>query len=161
GAVAGRGQRARLVCVFQSRRAPPALRSNHRLPGQLPGILPGRGYNLGRDAAALSVRETVGEMMESSYKQLTDFLLSVGAEAVEHSNKSYLAHLIGVYRDMKDAGCTEELCRAGMFHSIYGTELFQRFALPLERRAEVRALIGERAERLAYLNCVMDRATFD
>src|SRR5215470_384735 len=48
-----------------------------------------------------------------------------------------------------------------MFHSIYGTELFQRFALPLERRPDVRALIGERAERLAYLNCVMDRASFD
>jgi len=99
--------------------------------------------------------------MESSYKQLTDFLVSLGTEAVAHSNKSYLAHLIGVYRDMKDAGFTEELCRAGMFHSIYGTELFQRFALPLERRGEVCALIGERAERLAYLNCVMDRATLD
>jgi hypothetical protein len=99
--------------------------------------------------------------MESTYKQLTDFLVSLGTEAVEHSNKSYLAHLIGVYRDMQTAGCTEELCRAGMFHSIYGTELFQRFSLALERRAEVRALLGERAERLAYLNCAMDRATFD
>ena len=48
-----------------------------------------------------------------------------------------------------------------MFHSIYGTEQFQRFALPLERRGEVRAQIGERAERLAYLNCAMDRASFD
>src|SRR3954454_18541113 len=62
---------------------------------------------------------------------------------------------------MEARGCTEEQCRAGMFHSIYGTELFQGFKLPLERRGEVRALIGERAERLAYLNCAMDRATFD
>src|SRR6202044_787715 len=46
-------------------------------------------------------------------------------------------------------------------HSIYGTEMFQGFTLPLERRAEVRALIGDRAERLAYLNCAMDRASFD
>ena len=45
-----------------------------------------------------------------------------------------------------------------MFHSIYGTERFQGFTLPLERRPEVRNLIGERAERLAYLNCAMDRA---
>ena len=49
----------------------------------------------------------------------------------------------------------------GMFHSIYGTERFQGFTLPLERRGEVRDLIGERAERLAYLNCAMDRASFD
>ena len=48
-----------------------------------------------------------------------------------------------------------------MFHSIYGTEKFQGFTLPLERRGEVRALIGDRAERLAYLNCAMDRASFD
>ena len=48
-----------------------------------------------------------------------------------------------------------------MFHSIYGTEKFQGFTLPLDRRGEVRALIGDRAERLAYLNCAMDRASFD
>ena len=48
-----------------------------------------------------------------------------------------------------------------MFHSIYGTEMFQGFTLPLERRDEVRALIGDRAERLAYWNCAMDRASFD
>jgi hypothetical protein len=48
-----------------------------------------------------------------------------------------------------------------MFHSIYGTERFRGFTLPLDRRSEVRALVGERAERLAYLNCAMDRASFD
>jgi hypothetical protein len=62
---------------------------------------------------------------------------------------------------MQAQGCTEEVCRAGMFHSIYGTELFQKFALPPERRADIRTLIGERAERLAYVNCMMDRASFD
>jgi hypothetical protein len=99
--------------------------------------------------------------MASSFKRLTDFLVGLGVEQVDHTGKSYLAHLIGVYRYMKEKGCSEELCRAGMFHSIYGTELFQRFGLPLERRPEVRALIGERAEHLAYLNCAMDRASFD
>src|SRR6516225_10187301 len=99
--------------------------------------------------------------MDSQYKQMTDFLLGLGTEQVSHTNKTYLAHVIGVYRYMQARGCTEELCRAGLFHSIYGTELFQRFALPLERRSEVRSLIGERAERLAYLNCAMNRASFD
>jgi hypothetical protein len=99
--------------------------------------------------------------MQPTFKQLTDFLLELGTEQVSHTEKSYLAHVIGVYNYMKARGCTEELCRAGMFHSIYGTELFQRFALPLERRPEVQALLGERVERLAYLNCAMDRASFD
>jgi hypothetical protein len=99
--------------------------------------------------------------MQKDFKRLTDFFLASGAEQVGHSQKSYLAHVIGVYRDMEAGGCSEEVCRAGMFHSIYGTERFQRFALPLTRRPEVRDLIGDRAERLAYVNCVMDRASFD
>jgi hypothetical protein len=48
-----------------------------------------------------------------------------------------------------------------MFHSVYGTEQFRGFTLPLERRGEIRGLIGQRAEQLAYLNCVMDRASLD
>ena len=99
--------------------------------------------------------------MAAEMKRLTDFLLDVGIDKVSHTNKSYLAHLIGLYRDLEARGCTDDVCRAGMFHSIYGTELFQGFKLPVERRAEVRALIGERAEWLAYLNCAMDRASFD
>jgi hypothetical protein len=99
--------------------------------------------------------------MDQSSRRLTDFLLGMGVEKVAHSNKTYLAHLVAVYRLMQREGCSEECAQAGMFHSIYGTELFQGFALPLERRAEVQALIGERAERLAYANCAMDRASFD
>lgn len=37
----------------------------------------------------------------------------------------------------------------------FTARLFQKFKLPLERRDEVRALIGERAERLAYLFCAV------
>jgi len=99
--------------------------------------------------------------MATTYKQLTDFLLRLGIEDIGHSGKNYLAHLIGVYRDLQAWGAPEDVCRAGMFHSIYGTENFQKFGLPLESRAEVQALIGARAELLAYVNCVMDRATFD
>jgi hypothetical protein len=99
--------------------------------------------------------------MQTEFKRLTDFLVGLGVEDVKHTHKSYLAHLIGVYRLMESRGCSEEACRAGMFHSVYGTQRFQGFTLPLERRAEVRELIGERAERLAYINCAMDRATFD
>ncbi len=99
--------------------------------------------------------------MAEDFKRLTDYLRAQGIEQVGHTGKSYLAHLIGVYKLMQTQGCTEDACRAGMFHSVYGTERFQGFKLPLELREEVRALIGERAERLAYLNCAMDRSTFD
>jgi hypothetical protein len=96
-----------------------------------------------------------------SFKQLTDFLVSLGVDKVPHTNEVFLAHLIGVYRDLQSWDCDEDLCRAGLFHSIYGTERFQAFSLPLERRGDVRELIGPRAERLAYLNSAMDRNSFD
>jgi len=99
--------------------------------------------------------------MPAAYKDLTRFLVELGIESVPHSQKNYLAHLIAVHHLMKDAGCDEELCQAGMFHSIYGTQLFQGFKVELDRRDDVRRLIGDRAERLAYLNCAMDRESFD
>jgi hypothetical protein len=100
-------------------------------------------------------------MNDPLYKRMTGFLLSLGIEDMAHTGKTYLGHLLAVHRLMLEKGCEFDACRAGMFHSIYGTEEFQRYQLSLERRVEVRALIGERAERLAYLNCAMDRASFD
>jgi hypothetical protein len=99
--------------------------------------------------------------IREDFKRLTDFLVGMGVEQVPHTHKSYLGHLISVYRILESQGCSDDVCQAGLFHSIYGTERFQGFTLPLERSGEVRALIGDRAERLAYLNCAMDRASFD
>lgn len=100
--------------------------------------------------------------MDPAYRSMVDFLRGLGTEDVPHSGaKGFLAHLIGVFRDLETWGCERDVCRAGLFHSIYGTELFRRWSLPLDRRQEVQALIGERAERLAYVNCLMDRSTFD
>jgi hypothetical protein len=100
--------------------------------------------------------------MDPNYQPMIAFLRSLGTDDVPHSGKKgLLAHLIGVFRDLEAWGCERDVCRAGLFHSVYGTELFRRFALPLERRAEVRALIGERAERIVFANCLMDRSTFD
>jgi hypothetical protein len=100
-------------------------------------------------------------MDNNLFKRMTNFIRAVGANDVEHSQRTYLAHAIGVHNDMKRWGGDDELCRAAMFHSIYGTELFQRFTVPLDRRDDVRELIGERAEWFAYLNCAMNRAQFD
>lgn len=100
--------------------------------------------------------------MDPQYRQMVDFLVGLGTDSVPHSGeKGFLAHLIGVYKDLEAWGCNSDICRAGLFHSIYGTEKFRRFSLPLDRRGDVQRLIGQRAERLAFVNCVMDRASFD
>lgn len=97
----------------------------------------------------------------ATFKELTDYFQRVGANDVKHSNKGYLAHAIGVYNDLKEWGWNEELANIGLFHSIYGTQLFQGFTLPLDRRDEIRGLIGDRAELLSWWNCAIDRPYFD
>ena len=100
--------------------------------------------------------------MPRDLKRHTDFLLGLGTDKVPHTgDDAFMTHLISVYRDLDAWGCEEAVCLGGLYHSIYGTELFQRFALPLDRRGEVRALAGARAERLGYLNSAMDRPSFD
>ncbi|MFN8490092.1 MAG: hypothetical protein U0350_21070 [Caldilineaceae bacterium] len=99
--------------------------------------------------------------METKFKDLTNYIISLGAADISHSEKTYLAHAIGVYNDMRAWNGTDELCRAALFHSIYGTQGFQGFTLPLERQPELRGLIGAYAEKIAYLNCFMDRDSLD
>src|SRR6266542_3914162 len=99
--------------------------------------------------------------MAHDFKRLTGYLRDLGTDKVPHSQTPFLAHLIGVYTDLKEWGAPEHLVLAGLFHSIYSTEAFQKFGLPLEKRDEVRALIGERAERLCYINCALKRDSLD
>ena len=79
-------------------------------------------------------------------KELTQYFLQEEAAGIAHSGGSYLAHAIGVYRDLKSWDWDEEAARAGLFHSIYGTEIFQDFTLPVSRRNEIKSMIGEQAE---------------
>lgn len=99
--------------------------------------------------------------MPNDIKRYSDFLQSLGTRDVPHTGEGFFAHLVAVYRDLNKWGCDEAVCLAGLFHSIYGTEKFRLFGLPVERRQEVIDLIGPHAERVAYINCVMDRSTFD
>ena len=98
---------------------------------------------------------------DPQYKAMTRFLVDLGTEDVPHTGTVFLAHLVGVFNDLEAWDAEIPVCRAGMFHSIYGTEMFQGFSFPVERREEIKALIGERAEFVAWVNCVMDRSTFD
>jgi len=93
--------------------------------------------------------------------ELLDFLYSLGTAEIDHTGHDFLTHLRAVHDLLADHEAGAELAAAGLLHSIYGTEKFQDFCLPLDRRQEVSDLIGERAECIAWLNCIMDRSTFD
>lgn len=99
--------------------------------------------------------------MSAALKPYIEFLQNLGIDAVSHTQKTYLGHLVNVHNLLQSQGLDRDICLAGLFHSIYGTEKFQGFKLEFERRSELETLIGPRAERLAYWNCVMDRSTLD
>ena len=85
----------------------------------------------------------------------------VPAALAHNGEETFDNHLVGVQSVLRSWGACEALCDAALFHSIYGTEGFQGFKLPLAQRGEIAALIGPRAERLAWIFCMVDRATVD
>lgn len=87
--------------------------------------------------------------------RLLGFLRDAGAQRTGHSGRSLLDHLWGTYRLLQLRGAEPAVCLAGLFHSVYGTSIFQRSTT--EDRAAVRALIGERAEHLAWTFCRLQR----
>ena len=68
---------------------------------------------------------------------------------------------MGVQSVLRSWSASETLCNAALFHSIYGTEGFQGYKLPLSHREEIAGLIGPEAERLAWIFCMVDRASVD
>eukprot|EP00746_Dinoflagellata_sp_MGD_P088771 gnl/MRDRNA2_/MRDRNA2_35092_c0_seq1.p1 gnl/MRDRNA2_/MRDRNA2_35092_c0~~gnl/MRDRNA2_/MRDRNA2_35092_c0_seq1.p1 ORF type:complete len:634 (-),score=129.02 gnl/MRDRNA2_/MRDRNA2_35092_c0_seq1:79-1980(-) len=88
-----------------------------------------------------------------------------GIQPVAHGSRGegdLLSHLSGCRNTMATTFHeSDALVNAALFHSIYGTEGFQGKTVPLSERDQVRSLIGEVAEEVAFLNCVMDRSSLD
>jgi hypothetical protein len=86
------------------------------------------------------------------------YLVGRQAALLEHSGATLLAHLLGTRGILESWGTRECVCLAGLFHSVYGTPSFDGL-IGLEARPEVRRVIGDQAEALAYLFGAMTRAT--
>ena len=82
------------------------------------------------------------------------FLRKIGAYDVRHnSHEQLLPHLRGTCELLRSWGARAELCDAGLFHSVYGTEFFATDTLQTSARAEIQEVIGEEAEALVWLWC--------
>ena len=91
----------------------------------------------------------------SDYKE---FLKIYKTDQIDHpTGGSLFVHLCRVYELLKEWKNPEKVCRAGLFHSIYGTTKFTQQTLSLEERSLVQKTIGKEAEYYAYLFCAIDR----
>jgi len=83
--------------------------------------------------------------------------VDLGTRGIRHSGRDFYTHLKGTHDLLEVWGNRPEVCRAGLFHSVYGTAKFKRRVVPFARRDLVRDLIGSEAEALAYVFCVTAR----
>jgi dihydrofolate synthase / folylpolyglutamate synthase len=72
--------------------------------------------------------------------------------AARHSGKTFYQHLKNVYDILEQNQAPEEICWAGLYHSVYGTTTYE-YENPDMTRESVREQIGTYAEELVYLFC--------
>ncbi|MCM9076944.1 MULTISPECIES: DUF6817 domain-containing protein [Streptomyces] len=86
------------------------------------------------------------------------WLRELGAQHLAHPGGTLLAHLERVQGLLASWGARPALRRAGLCHAFYGTDGFPTALLPLSRRAELAAVIGDQAEEIVYAYAACDRA---
>jgi hypothetical protein len=83
--------------------------------------------------------------------------LRTQTDGVRHSGRTLFEHLKGTHDLLQRQGAPDYVCLAGLFHSIYGTNIFRHNTVPITRRDLVVDLIGLPAERLAFIFCSCER----
>ena len=84
----------------------------------------------------------------NKYIKCINYLVSKKTQDVPHYNKNLFQHLINVYNKLRKWRLEEDLCYAGLFHSVYGNEYFTH---KVETdRSVIKNLIGSKAESLVY-----------
>ena len=97
--------------------------------------------------------------MDEQLEKRLRFLRKANTEGMPHSDRGLLDHLLGTRQLLVEWEARPALCDAGLFHSVYGTEYYELQAIPLSMRNEVQQLIGDEAESLAWLFCMIRRET--
>ena len=82
-----------------------------------------------------------------------NYMISLGADKIPHRDDNLLAHSTRVSGLLYTYGRSMDEVKAGLFHSIYGTE-FQMYKINVSRE-EVRNIIGEYSEHMVYTFCTL------
>ena len=81
-------------------------------------------------------------------------MIGLGADKIPHRDDNLLAHSTRVSGMLYSYGRSIDEVKAGLFHSIYGTE-FQMYKINISRQ-EVQDVIGENSEHIVNLFCTLN-----
>ena len=87
-------------------------------------------------------------------------LIALGARDQRHFHGSLADHLAGTRAILESWGNTRDVCLAGLFHAVYGTDGYRTVLVPPSERSVVTAIIGRFAEDIVYLYAAADRSAF-
>jgi uncharacterized protein YbjQ (UPF0145 family) len=105
-------------------------------------------YSFWRDDEYTLPEGHVDVLRADEYAFLIEELRRRGADHVPHTHRSLLDHLTGTFDILASWDSDKDVCRAGLFHSVFGTTSFAG-TLFADGEAAVRRLIGDRS--LAYV----------
>lgn len=98
---------------------------------------------------------------EPEDKQLDESLRSIGTQDYSHAHgKSLYTHLTGTKNILRVWSQPFWIQAAGLFHSVYSTDIYQHKVLDTKQREQLKSIIGSKAERLVYLFCNIPRQKF-
>lgn len=83
-----------------------------------------------------------------------NYMIGIGADKIPHRDDNLLAHSTRVSGMLYSYGRSIDEVKAGLFHSIYGTE-FQMYKINISRQ-EVQDVIGENSEHIVNLFCTLN-----
>jgi len=91
-------------------------------------------------------------------KNAIDFL-EKNSHGLRHSGTTFFNHCLNVFKILKSHGAPKIVCLAGLYHSIYGTEFYEK--IELNDRSLLKNIIGSEAEDIVYRFCsLQDRDSY-
>jgi hypothetical protein len=108
--------------------------------------------------ASTDTRFTKASMSPAIEDEIMLFLVNIGSTTAKHGGgRSLFDHLYGTYCLLKTWSAPDFVQLAGLFHSIYSTEVYKKSLVDHRKRIDVQPLIGMRAEYLVYLFSITAR----
>jgi hypothetical protein len=98
---------------------------------------------------------------EPKDEQLQEILKTIGAWQFPHAHgRSLAVHLLGTREILRCWSQPFWIQAAGLFHSIYSSDVYRPTVLGIERRSWLQSVIGKDAEQLVYLFHSIQRHKF-